>query len=165
MKGSTVALIIGSGFVVWKGYELASLANAGDRLKVDPLSVSYKGKSNGQLHFALNMEGTNPTDTALEIDGLTLDIGLEHGQLAKIRAEKNTVWRGKSLPANSVTQMSVPFDVSILSAVITLGAEIVASITTGTLPKEVAIKGEIKVNGIPVTYDEKIPLKREPSHA
>jgi hypothetical protein len=148
-------------FVAYEVYNLAALSNAGDRLKVDPVDVSVLKPKNLALLFKLNMKGANPSGTELRIDGVYIDVSLPGaGQVAMIRAGLAELGGGLKLAANTVTDFSIPFQVTLLSLALTVGSTAVSALTTGQLPKEVNVKGEIKVNGIPVAYDQRIPLKR-----
>ena len=89
-----------------------------------------------------------------------LDLGLPgSGQLARIRAGMAEL-QGLTLRPNEVTRFTIPFSVSLASLLLTAGAQVVASLRGGQLPPEAAVTGEIKVNGFPVAFNERIPLRR-----
>jgi len=161
MKGSTIVMLGIGSFIVYEVYSLAALSNAGDRLKVDLVDVSVLKPKNLALQFKLNMKGANPSSTELRLDGVYLDVSLPGaGKVAQIQAGLADLGGGLKLATNSITNFSIPFQVSLLSLALTVGGAAVTALTTGQLPKEVTVVGEIKVKGIPIAYNERIPLKR-----
>lgn len=162
MKGTTILWLGAAAVIGYKAVGVAKLANAGDRLKVDPLRVGFTGASKGILNFKLYMDGTNPSGTELKIDGIYLNLSLPGaGKMARIAAGTAELGGGLKLKENAVTNFAIPFQVTLVSLVLTAGSAAVTAITTGKLPKELLIDGEIKVNGIPITYDQHVPLKKE----
>lgn len=161
MKTGTAILIGGGLFIGYKAVGLARLANAGDRLKVDPAGVDVLGVSNSAIQFRLQLVAANPTSQPLRLDGVYLDVGVPSaGQVARIRAGANELKGFQSIAANQVTRIAIPFEVGLISLALTGGSTLVTALTTGQLPKEASITGEVKVNGIPVAYDQRIPIRR-----
>ena len=163
-------LAAGTGLLIWKGKDLITLAKTAGSLIIDFNKVYYSGvsglgKLGSELKFTLQMSITNPTNKALKIETLFLNIIIPKDKTIGIVRLPSL---DKIFPPNSTTPLKIEVKVSLLNAATTLYSIIKSffgktSSTTGELqlPKSIMIKGSMRANGILVPINEEVPLSSE----
>lgn len=149
-----------AGAGIFAGYKLLALKSAADRLRITPTRANFKGVRSLQAQFELVVDAANPSGTTIFLNYIYLDIYAPSGKLAQVRADSSTLGERFPLNANSVTTLTIPFQVGIASLVLTLGKAAVDAITGGKLPDSLIVQGEVKANGVAQKWDEKIPFKK-----
>jgi len=153
-------LLLGSlAFGLSKLANVGRTANTADKLEFAPSDANWGGiKTSGlksTLNFSLSFDVLNPTRSKMDINFLFCDVFLADGK-TKITSITKSNWNYRIEPEDR-TRIEIPVKLNLLSLAF-LGKAVRNALKEGKTPKQLQLKGYVKVNKLTVPFDEIVSL-------
>jgi hypothetical protein len=154
--GKAIKSIVIGGAVLGVGFYLRNLwmlKKASDNIKYEIVNVGKPSIAGGKLKLDLNMLFTNPTNKAVDLETILLDINFLNGTpLASV-----TRTNFGTIQANNRTNISLPIETGNLSFVALLNLLNLIN-NGGEGYRTLKIKGNYKAEGFLQTIDDEVKI-------
>lgn len=161
-----IPVILGAGALIALT-NTAKLADAGDKLMIDPEFIAFKGIKSGALHFEIKLQFRNPSSKNIYINYLFADILLGTGKLAQLNLSNEVITQitagkkqGFEIKAQNTSYLTIPFKITAISLISNLGIAAFNYFKDGNLPKEAKMTGYVNTNNIRIPLDYNVPLSK-----
>ena len=154
MKIGKLILIGGGAWALYKIAGIGQTALTAEKLNIAPTGVKWQGIKSGAVNFDIVYTVVNPSNGNLTVNSLFADVFLPNG--SKITSINKSNWN-QTVYKESTNNISVPIRI-YWTELLSLSKELLNSLKTGKMPKELQIKGFIKVNKLSIEFDELVKV-------
>jgi hypothetical protein len=148
-------IVGGIGVLAWLGLKAKRVNDAVNEVEPKFTAVKWNGFSDGSLNIDTTVKLLNPTATKVNVNYLFMDVTLPNGQLLTSIEKPN--WN-KVIAKENTTDVIVPVKVG-LTNLASLGVTLFRMIRDeNKVPDKLKFKGYIKVNEIPIKFDEEVKV-------
>lgn len=174
MNAGSALLLLGGAFAAIKwGPGLIAAANVGRNIRVtfdrvDKLSF-FGGITNPRMKFMLYMRLTNPTGSTAKIDFIDVSLNDSSGRPWAVVTNTAADYR---IDRRSTQVVPIPVEVKLTNLLLSSLVPAVFSLfqknekdwrekLTQSIPAQLAVEGNVRVNGIRVPISSKITVRKE----
>jgi hypothetical protein len=151
------ALVVlgGAGLLAWLGMKAKRVNDAVNDVEPKFTAVKWNGFKDGALNIESTVKLLNPSNTKVKVNYLFMDVSLPNGQVLTSIEKPN--WN-QIIAKENTTDVIVPVKVG-LTNLLALGVTLYTMIKDeNKVPDKLKFKGYIKVNEIPIKFDEDVKV-------
>jgi hypothetical protein len=151
-------VIIGGIIILGIDY-LYKLKKAGDTLQSNIVDVILKGISDGSFDLQMDIQFSNPGAVDLPLENIKLGVTIADTKLADI----NQIFLDKAyvIPKNNSAIIPIHIQtIKLKNLLQSASPDLKAMILNNQIPDHASVAGTVKVNGITIDYNSKVPFKK-----
>jgi len=153
--GRVIGVVGVAGALAYFGFKAKRVTDAVSEVTPKFSSVKWQGIRSGELNVDTVIKLLNPSNTKVTVNYLFMDITLPNGQLLSTVEKPN--WN-QVIAKENTTNVTVPVKVG-LTSLLALGVTLYKMIKDESkVPDKLRFKGYIKVNEVPIKFDEEVKV-------